>query len=79
MQTKRQKRFSKYKSKFEKGILTKEELNKLDDEKIKKYLQKELKNKFNINNFSCRHCAENLLYNDGYVSEEELAVFRYKK
>lgn len=79
MLTKRQKRFSKYQVKFEKGILTKQELNLLDREKIREYLEKELKNKFNINKFECIHCGVNLLYDDGYVSEEELAKLRYKK
>lgn len=77
--TKREKRFDKYKLKFENGTLSRAELEKLSCNKINEYLLKEMKKKYNINNITCCTCAKNTLYNEGYVSDDELAKIRYKK
>lgn len=62
-------------NRYQNGELRKDELNKLNFDKQNIYLKKELSKRFNKNViFKCHHCAVNLLYNNGAVSDDELLL-----
>jgi hypothetical protein len=57
------------------GTLRKDELHKISIQKANEYLKNELKKKYKTDvSFHCFHCATNLLYDNGCVSDDELLV-----
>ena len=63
-------------TKYNNGKLSREQLKRLPNDKKKEYIYKELVKKFGNNvKYTCEHCATSLLYNDGYVSDDQLQIY----
>ena len=73
---KKEKYYRSIKHKYDNGLLRKEEIYKLTYERLILYLEKELQKKYpkyqDKVKISCRYCAVSLLYDDGYITDEEL-------
>ncbi len=75
--------FNGVRDKYKNGRLLRDQLNKLPYKKKEEYLYKELVIKFDNtiqyrSIHRCIHCATSLLYDDGYVSDTHLSVYRYR-
>ena len=73
---KKEKYYRSMKHKYENGSMRKEEIPKLTHERLILYLEQELQKKYpkyqEKVNVRCHHCAVSLLYDDGYITYEEL-------
>ncbi len=74
----KRKNFNDLKAKFNGNNLTAKELNTLSDEKMKEYLERNLKDKYGKEiKFKCVVCASHVLYEDGgYISEGDLRQYQ---
>lgn len=71
--TQRDRNYAKLKDKYDKCLLTRQELDTIPSDKRDQYLDKCLKIKYNKTvSFDCPYCAMSLLYDDGYISDNEL-------
>jgi hypothetical protein len=65
--------YRKNKDRYERGLLSYDELKKIPIEKSNEYLKKELDKKFSTEtNFKCYECAKSLLFFNDPVSDDEL-------
>lgn len=72
--TKRERYYQRNKQKFNSSGLSREEIHKFPPEKRLEYVHRELNKKYKTDQIKCDcvHCCLSALFEDGYVSDEEL-------